>query len=109
MTVGLLFLGAQLATWQQVSVGLLIAWSCGNLGGMFEVRGWVLLSELLRLALAALFAVGLAQTFGPASDGALLATTAASVIFFGASSAWLLRYKMCFRPRTERSATPELA
>ena len=109
LTVGLLFLGGDLATWQQVSVGLVIAWSCGNLGAMFETRGWVVLSELARLALVALLVVGLGQTFGPPGDGTLVATAAAGVVFFGGCAAWLLRYRDCFRMRSEQPATLEPA
>lgn len=111
LTVGLLFAGAQMPVWQQVAVGVLIAWSCGNLGGMFEARSWVLLSELARLASVALLAVGLSRSLdllvpvGGSVDAATLATAAGAVVYFGAFAAWLLRYKNCFRTRAERPAT----
>ena len=109
LTVALLFLGGDLAAWQQLSVGAAIAWSCGNLGAMFETRSWVVLSELARLAAVALLMVGLSRTFAPWGDASVLAMAVAGVVFFGGCAAWLLRYRACFRMRSEQPATLEPA
>lgn len=93
-SVGLLFWGGEMATWEKVALAVLVAWSCGNLGGMFETRSWVLLSEVARLAAWPLVGLGLVHELGTRP---IVSVAAAGLVFFGAFAAWLLRFRPLFR------------
>jgi len=94
ITVVLLFLRAQIPTWGQIAIALLVVWTALSVGGIFDAKSWVLPSELLRLA--ALPLVGLCLL--PRHDIQLVLTVAlAGALFFGIFAAWLLRYRTLLR------------
>lgn len=65
LTVILLFLQRHLTLWQQALLALLIVWTCLNVGAFFELKSWLLGSEVLRLSALAVVAVVLLSIFWP--------------------------------------------
>jgi len=94
IAVFLLFAKGSLPFGAQVALAFLVTWSAANLGAGFEGRRWVLFSELTRLAVLALSAVG----FAAASGGvvATAVTTATAALLFGLFATWLLRHRAFF-------------
>ncbi len=93
LTVLLLFRGGELAVVERVAVAALIAWTLTNLGGIFDRRRWLLLSELLRLG--ALWAFGIAASAGAPSE--IRATVGvAGALGAGALASWLLGSRSSF-------------
>ncbi len=93
LTVLLLFSGGGLAVAERLAVAVLIAWTVTDLGGIFDRRRWLLLSELLRLA--ALWATAVAATAGLSTE-IRAAVAAAGALAAGAFASWLLRYRSSF-------------
>ena len=93
LTVLLLFLGGELAMAERLALAALIAWTVTNLGGIFERRRWLLLSELLRLA--TLWALAVAAAAGAAIE-VRAAVAALGALAAGALAGWLLRCRASF-------------
>ncbi|MCP3958853.1 MAG: sterol desaturase family protein [bacterium] len=87
LTVFLLFRGSDLSLAERVALVLLIAWTATNLGGIFDLKRWLLLSELSRLAV--LWGLGVLWV-GPE---ARLAVVVAGALAAGGFASWLLRYR----------------
>ncbi len=93
LTVLLLFALAELALAERLSLAVLIAWTVTDLGGIFDRKRWLLLSELLRLA--ALWAFAVAATAGLSTE-VRAAVAAAGALAAGAFASWLLRCRSSF-------------
>ncbi len=93
LTVLLLFLGGELALVERIALAVLIAWTMTNLGGIFDRRRWLVLSELLRLG--ALWALGVAVAAGAATE-IRAGVAVAGALAAGALASWLLRYRDSF-------------
>ncbi len=93
LAVLLLFRAGELAVVERVALAALVAWTMTNLGGIFERRRWLLLSELLRLG--ALWALGVAVSAG-ASTQIHAAVAVGGALAAGALASWLLRSRASF-------------
>ena len=93
LTVLLLFRGGELSVAERLALAALIAWTMTNLGGIFERRRWLLLSELLRLATLWALAV---VAFTGAAIGVRAAVAGLGALAAGALAAWLLRCRHSF-------------
>ena len=93
LTVLLLFAGGGLVMVERLAVAVLIAWTVTNLGGIFDRKPWLLLSELLRLV--ALWAFAVAATTGLTTEIRTV-VAALGALAAGAFASWLLRYRSSF-------------
>ncbi len=93
LTVLLLAIGTELAAVERVLTAVLIVWTLTNLGGIFDRKRWLLLSELPRLV--ALWSFGVVATMGLAT-GIRAAVAVAGALAAGAFAYWLLRCRGSF-------------
>ena len=93
LTVLLLFAAGEMAVAERVALAALITWTVADLGGIFDRKRWLLLSELLRLA--SLWAFAVAATAGQA-PGVRAAVAIAGALAAGAFASWLLRHRSSF-------------
>ncbi len=93
LTVMLLFAGGEMTLAERAGLAALVAWTVTDLGGIFERKRWLLLSELLRLA--ALWATAVVATAG-LSTGVRAAVAAGGALAAGACASWLLRRRGSF-------------
>ncbi len=77
---------------ERVGLALAIVWTVLNVGLLFDRRGWVVRSELLRLG--ALWALGAAWASERLAGGAFGAVTVGTLAFAALSAAWLLRWRV---------------